>query len=110
MLDEVTAAVSEEAAQQLYGEMHADGITCVRWVEGLTGSGVGLLAEKLCSNTSVYPLAPCLPRARLSARPPACPSSFLQHWAGQPAPASPPHPAAQAGLWASRRRLAAAGT
>ena len=34
VLDEVTAAVSEEAAQQLYGEMHADGITCVRWVGG----------------------------------------------------------------------------
>ena len=44
MLDEATAAVSEEAAQQLYGEMHADGITCVRWVGGLTRSDAGNLS------------------------------------------------------------------
>jgi hypothetical protein len=105
VLDEVTSAVSEDAAQQLYGEMHADGITCVRWVGGVAGSGGVLLAEKLCSSRGVY-LLPPLPHSLL----PACPPSFLQHWSGQPAPAPPAHPDAQAGLWACRRRLAAAGT
>lgn len=30
VLDEVTSAVSEQAATQLYGQLHAEGITCLR--------------------------------------------------------------------------------
>lgn len=30
VLDEVTSAVSEATAAQLYSELHAEGITCVR--------------------------------------------------------------------------------
>ena len=38
VLDEVTSAVSEQAAAQLYGQLHAEGITCLRcgWATGWT--------------------------------------------------------------------------
>jgi putative ATP-binding cassette transporter len=29
VLDEVTSAVSEQAAAQLYGQLHAEGVTCL---------------------------------------------------------------------------------
>lgn len=31
VLDEVTSAVSEQAAAQLYGQLHSEGITCLRY-------------------------------------------------------------------------------
>lgn len=110
VLDEVTSAVSEEAARQLYAQLHADSITCIRyrlllllpWLCGRSGDAQfkalhWVVSEHVCG-------AMRLPNLTES---PLTLTRTSQHRPGLHAPAAPAYPATAAGLRPTFGRLGA---